>query len=111
MRGCGHDRRRLSTGEWAVLGVIAEGPTHGFALAQLLAPNGPLGRIWSLPRPIVYQAIKKLLLLGLISEQATGPAAGDPNEPSGDDGKRSPGRGTGSASRSNTCGRSVRCCC
>ncbi|HEY2301801.1 MAG TPA: hypothetical protein VGH66_07905 [Acidimicrobiales bacterium] len=61
----------LSAGEWAVLGVIAEGPTHGFAAAQLLAPEGPLGRIWSLPRPIVYQAIKKLLLLGLITERAT----------------------------------------
>jgi PadR family transcriptional regulator AphA len=61
----------LSAGEWAVLGVIADGPTHGFALAQLLAPDGPLGRIWSLPRPIVYQAVKKLLQLGLITEQAT----------------------------------------
>jgi DNA-binding PadR family transcriptional regulator len=61
----------LSAGEWAVLGVIAEGPTHGFAAAQLLAADGPLGRIWSLPRPIVYQAVKKLLQLGLITEQAT----------------------------------------
>ncbi len=61
----------LSPGEWAVLGVIAEGPTHGFAAAQLLAPEGPLGQIWSLPRPIVYQAVKKLLQLGLITEQAT----------------------------------------
>jgi DNA-binding PadR family transcriptional regulator len=61
----------LSAGEWAVLGVIAEGPTHGFAVAQLLAPEGPLGQIWSLPRPIVYQAIKKLLQLGLITERAT----------------------------------------
>jgi DNA-binding PadR family transcriptional regulator len=61
----------LSAGEWAVLGVIDEGPTHGFAAAQLLAPDGVLGRIWSLPRPIVYQAIKKLTGLGLIAEQAT----------------------------------------
>jgi DNA-binding PadR family transcriptional regulator len=61
----------LSAGEWAVLGVIDEGPTHGFAVAQLLAPAGPLGRIWSLPRPIVYQAIKKLTQMGLITEKAT----------------------------------------
>jgi len=61
----------LSAGEWAVLGVLDEGPTHGFAAAQLLAPAGPLGRIWSLPRPIVYQAIKKLTQLGLITEKAT----------------------------------------
>jgi DNA-binding PadR family transcriptional regulator len=61
----------LGAGEWAVLGVIDEGPTHGFAVAHLLAPGGPLGRIWSLPRPIVYQAIKKLTQKGLIAEKAT----------------------------------------
>jgi DNA-binding PadR family transcriptional regulator len=61
----------LGAGEWAVLGVIDEEPTHGFAAAQLLAPSGPLGRIWSLPRPIVYQAIKKLTQLGLITERFT----------------------------------------
>jgi DNA-binding PadR family transcriptional regulator len=60
----------LSPGEWGVLGVVAEGATHGFAVAQLMAPDGDLGRIWSLPRPVVYQALKKLVGLALIAERA-----------------------------------------
>ncbi len=64
-------RHALNPGEWAVLGVLAEGPTHGFAVAQLLGPEGALGHIWTLPRPVVYQVIKKLLQLGLISERRT----------------------------------------
>ncbi|MGH3471675.1 MAG: PadR family transcriptional regulator [Nocardioidaceae bacterium] len=61
----------LSPGEWAVLGVVAEGPTHGFAVAQLLAEDGSLGRVWTVPRPLVYQALNKLLDQGLIAQQAT----------------------------------------
>jgi PadR family transcriptional regulator AphA len=61
----------LSPGDWAVLGVIAEGSTHGFAVAQLLSPDGALGRIWTLPRPVVYQVIKKLTQMKLIEEKST----------------------------------------
>ena len=61
----------LSPGEWAVLGAVAEGPTHGFAVAQLLAPDGELGRVWTLPRPVVYQVIQKLLQLGLVQPRGT----------------------------------------
>lgn len=61
----------LSAGEWAVLGAVAEGPTHGFALAQLLASGGALGRVWALPRPVVYQVLKKLVRLGLVAEGLT----------------------------------------
>lgn len=68
----------LSPGEWAVLGVVAEGPTHGFAVAQLLGPDGSLGRIWTLPRPVVYQVIKKLLQLGLVNERRTEPSRRGP---------------------------------
>lgn len=61
----------LSPGEWAVLGVVAEGPTHGFAVAQLLAPDGALGRIWTMKRPFVYQALQKLSQLGLVHKRST----------------------------------------
>lgn len=61
----------LSPGEWAVLGVVAEGPTHGFDVARDFAPDGPIGRVWTLPRPVVYQLIKKLLQVGLIEERST----------------------------------------
>jgi len=61
----------LTPGAWAVLGALAEGPTHGFALVQLMARDGALGRIWTLPHPVVYQALKRLQQLDLITERAT----------------------------------------
>jgi DNA-binding PadR family transcriptional regulator len=60
----------LSPGDWAVLGAVGEGPTHGFALAALLGPDGALGRVWTLPRPSVYQALKKLERLGLVAQRS-----------------------------------------
>ncbi len=63
----------LSAREWAVLGAVSEGPTHGFAVARLLAEDAPLGRVWTVRRQDVYQALKKLVQLGLISERSTEP--------------------------------------
>lgn len=68
----------LSPGEWAVLGAVAEKPTHGFAVAQLLAPDGVLGRVWTVPRPVVYQVIKKLVERGLLAERKTEPGRRGP---------------------------------
>jgi PadR family transcriptional regulator AphA len=56
----------LSLPEWTVLAVVSERPTHGFAIAQLTAPQGELGRIWQIPRPVVYRAIGRLLDAGLL---------------------------------------------
>src|SRR5690348_6383038 len=56
----------LSLPEWTVLAVVNEHPTHGFAIAQLTAPQGELGRIWQIPRPVVYRAIGRLLEAGLL---------------------------------------------
>jgi DNA-binding PadR family transcriptional regulator len=56
-------RRRsedLSTGEWAVLAVVAEGPTHGFAVARALRPGGEVGRVWAMRRPLVYRTLDVL---------------------------------------------------
>lgn len=60
----------LSPAEWAVLGAVAEGPTHGFAVSLLLTSTGPLGRVWVVPRSAVYAALKKLRELRLVSSQA-----------------------------------------
>jgi len=46
--------------EWVVLGLLAEGANHGFALARLLAPGGEVGRVWSASRPLTYRAIDQL---------------------------------------------------
>src|SRR3954454_8667180 len=56
-------RRRpdqLTTGEWAVLGLVAEGATHGFAVARALEPGGEVGRVWSMRRPLVYRTLDVL---------------------------------------------------
>jgi DNA-binding PadR family transcriptional regulator len=64
-------RDDLRVGDWAVLGLVAEGPTHGFALAALLAGDGELGRIWTMPRPAVYQAMAKLTGRSLLQADGT----------------------------------------
>jgi len=60
----------LSLPEWTVLAVVSERPTHGFAIAQLTAPGGELGRIWHIPRPVIYRSIGRLLDLGLLTPRA-----------------------------------------
>lgn len=61
----------LSPAAWAVLGAVREGPTHGFAVAQLLAADGALGQIWTVARPMVYRELAKLAGLGLVAERST----------------------------------------
>ena len=62
------DRRRrdLLLGEWACLGVLYEGPTHGFAIASALRPGGELGRVWSLSRALTYRSLDQLAERGLV---------------------------------------------
>lgn len=55
----------MTASEWAVLALLAEGPTHGFAIARALAEDGEIGRVWSLRRPRVYYAIETLTRQGL----------------------------------------------
>jgi DNA-binding PadR family transcriptional regulator len=57
----------LSLAEWTVLAVLNERPAHGFAIAQLTTPDGDLGRIWQIPRPVIYRAIGRLVESGLIA--------------------------------------------
>lgn len=45
---------------WAVLALVAEGRTHGFAVARALALGGPVGAVWAVPRPLVYRALESL---------------------------------------------------
>jgi DNA-binding PadR family transcriptional regulator len=60
----------LSLAEWTVLTIISEQPTHGFAIARLTAPDGELGRVWQMHRPVVYRAIGRLAEAGLIMPAA-----------------------------------------
>jgi len=66
----------LSLAEWTVLVLISEHPTHGFAVAQLTAADGELGRIWHIPRPVIYRAIGRLEEAGLVAPHAVVPGRG-----------------------------------
>lgn len=56
---------QLSLTEQAVLALLAEGPTHGFALSRELQPGSPVGRILTVRRPLVYRALGRLASAGL----------------------------------------------
>jgi DNA-binding PadR family transcriptional regulator len=68
----------LTAGEWAVLALLDEEPTHGFAIARAMAPEGEVGRIWSVRRPLVYRAVETLTGMGLVRPAATVPSRSGP---------------------------------
>jgi PadR family transcriptional regulator AphA len=59
--------RGLPLAAGLVLCLINEGPTHGFAIAHLLARDGSLGRVWHVDKPVIYRAAQRLEHLGLIT--------------------------------------------
>jgi PadR family transcriptional regulator AphA len=71
--------RDLAPGEWAVLALLCERPAHGWALAGQLSPNGELGSIWSLSRPLVYRSLEILEGRRLIAPAGSEPGARGPN--------------------------------
>jgi PadR family transcriptional regulator AphA len=61
-----------------VLGVVAEGPTHGWPVVRELAPDGALGQVWTVSRPLVYRSLATLEAKQLVEpcgqvETARGP--------------------------------------
>src|SRR6201981_2829833 len=81
---------RLSLAEWLVLCLVREEPTYGLVLVGLLARDGRLGQVWSVPKAVVYRALQRLEPLGLIrtgGEQRTRQGPGRsafPAPPAGD---------------------------
>jgi DNA-binding PadR family transcriptional regulator len=71
--------RSLAPGEWAVLALISERPSHGWAVATQLSPSGELGSVWSLGRPLVYRSIDILAERGLIEPAGHEPGLRGPN--------------------------------
>jgi DNA-binding PadR family transcriptional regulator len=66
----------MSLPEWLVLTILCQQPAHGFAVAQLTATEGDLGRVWQIPKAVVYRAIGRLLEAGLIAPEGTEPGLG-----------------------------------
>jgi PadR family transcriptional regulator AphA len=69
----------LSLTDWAVLGLVAEGETHGFAVAQELAEERALGKVWTVRRPLVYRSITALLADGFVAEAGDAPGTRGPH--------------------------------
>ncbi len=64
----------LSVAEQVCLALVVEGQSHGWAIGTLLAPEGDVGRVWTLSRPLTYRAVDGLVDKGLVARkaQATG---------------------------------------
>jgi DNA-binding PadR family transcriptional regulator len=60
------EERSLSLAEWLVLCLLCEEPRHGFAIARILDREGSMGQIWRVPKPVIYRALQRLELLGLV---------------------------------------------
>ena len=52
------------------LALVAEGGTHGWAIGTLLAPDGEIGRVWCLSRPLTYRAVDGLVEKGMAVRRA-----------------------------------------
>jgi DNA-binding PadR family transcriptional regulator len=52
--------------EWVVLALVDEEPTHGWSIVRALAPEGPIGHVWTSSGPLVYRAIHLLEEGGLL---------------------------------------------
>ncbi|AIA01586.1 PadR family transcriptional regulator [Streptomyces noursei] len=57
----------LPLAEWIVLALIAERPSHGFAIAALTAEGAEIGEFWYISRPMVYRSITRLVERELIT--------------------------------------------
>lgn len=64
--------------EWTVLAVVREKPAHGFAVAALTARDGDLGRVWQMPRPVIYRALSRLEAAGLVVPKDVESGGGPP---------------------------------
>jgi PadR family transcriptional regulator AphA len=58
-------RIELPLTEWVVLSLLDEEPRHGFALARELQPPAPVGRVWTVSRPLTYRAVDQLVAKGM----------------------------------------------
>ena len=65
--------------EHAVLGLLAEGPSHGFAISKQLGADSEVGRILTVRRPLVYRALDRLVDSGLAQPIHTEKGESGPN--------------------------------
>ncbi len=65
-------------GEWACLAAVYDEPAHGWSVAARLRPDGDLGRIWHVSRPLTYRSIDQLQRRGWLDVAGVEPGEGGP---------------------------------
>lgn len=73
-----HREPSLSLAESLVLCLVCEESRHGFAIARVLDSEGSVGRIWRVPKPVVYRALQRLEQLGLVESAELEPSSKGP---------------------------------
>jgi DNA-binding PadR family transcriptional regulator len=68
----------LSLAEAVCLTLVASEPRHGWSIVKVLAPEGEIGRVWSLSRPLTYRALDALASAELIEPRGPVPGSGPP---------------------------------
>lgn len=68
----------LSLAEWLVLCLVGEQPLHGFAIARMLGPEGSMGQVWRVPKPVIYRALQRLEHLALVQTTEQQPSSQGP---------------------------------
>lgn len=61
----------LSVTEHAVLGVLSEAPSHGFAISKQLDVDSEVGKVFTVPRTLVYRALDRLVEAGYAEHVTT----------------------------------------
>ena len=68
----------LSLADAVCLTLVAREPRHGWSIVKALAPEGEVGRIWSLSRPLTYRSLDALAAAELIEPRGSEPGDGPP---------------------------------
>jgi molybdopterin-binding protein len=58
-----------SFAEHVCLVLVTQGVSHGWAVGTTLAPDGDIGHIWTLNRPLTYRAVDGLVEKGLLTRK------------------------------------------
>lgn len=61
----------LSVTEHAVLGILCEAPSHGFAISKQLDADSEVGKVFTVPRALVYRALGRLVEGGYARQVTT----------------------------------------
>jgi len=68
----------LGLAEAVCLTLVAREPRHGWSIVKALAPDGEIGRVWTLSRPLTYRALVTLENAGYIEPRGEEPGSGPP---------------------------------